>query len=603
MQNCWCHRPQPETCGQGSLYTDLLVNTVKEGGIFTMPATTHRSDDWKMLTLVGLADRLAAKTAKEKDSGANDARKKRWAGSKLVLRFIFRKLIQPGSQAAAIKGLRDLDEARIKALERFNAGMPETKRLKSPVGAFIPAAPEDILKAFCHVALRVRATCIRASVSDICWHTFRHVVAPQLAAHLYNLEREYPKDECWPSDQSAKGQGPVEKWRHPSQLLRGVESGGFSRKQLQSKGPSLSIALLKQKAYVKGSEMSPCCEKTSILLRALLQLCADDDGDWSKCVSMSGVLLRLMDAYGQQVHQGIGDIHQTHLNTANMAAFTDLACAPIIAELNQEGKTLDRKINLPQTRRRILSYAPLITDPSSAELDMDFSGAVSMIRKRINKDDGDEWARACMGYAYYMSRRCLITAPETAETHQASELTYDLMERAFKTGNPETKQIALRYLAGFATNPRFRCTSLAQHKAKDWVATYMEAMPKGMAHLFLGRLAYIKGDTQEAIGLYQRMFVRALPKEFSDEATGVTHPLEDHEALAYLIPECYTLAGLLLRNDNGKPEEESLLQKQIRRAGVAHFGIDCDWSKEAERIKAGFEYRKGLFSGRVTPQS
>jgi hypothetical protein len=111
------------------------------------------------------------------------------------------------------------------------------------------------------------------------------------------------------------------------------------------------------------------------------------------------------------------------------------------------------------------------------------------------------------------------------------------------------------------------------------------------------------GDTQGAIGRYQKMFLRALPKEFSDEATSVTHPLEDHEALAYLIPECYALAGLLLRNENDKHGEESLLQKQIRRAGVAHFGIDCDWPKEAERIKDGFEFRKGLLSGRAAPQS
>jgi tetratricopeptide (TPR) repeat protein len=568
-----------------------------------MPEAPTRSDDWKMLTLVGLADRLTAKMAPEKNQAANDARKKRWAGSKLVLRFIFRKLIRPGSQAAAIRGLRDLDEARIKALEGFNSGMPDTKRLKSPVGAFIPAAPEDILKAFCHVALRVRATCIRASVSDICWHTFRHVVAPQLAAHLYNLEREYPKDECWPRDQSAKGQGPVEKWRRPSQLLRGVESGDFSRKQLQSKGPLLSIALLKEKAFVMGSEMSPCCEKTSILLRALLQVCADDDEDWSRCVSMSGVLLRLMDAYGQQVHQGLGDVNQTHLDGSNMSAFVDFACAPIIGDLNAAGKTLDRKINLPQTRRKILSYAPLITDPSSAQLDADFSGAVKALRGRINKDEGDEWARACMGYAYYMSRRCLITAVDCEETRQASELTYDLMERAFMKGNPDTQQIALRYLAGFTTNPRFRCTSLAQHKAKEWATLYKKTSPKGMAQLFLGRIAFISGDTDDAIELYQKMFLRALPREFSDEAAGILHPLEDHEALAYLIPECYTLAGLLLRNDNDKPGEESLLQKQIRRAGVAHFGIDCDWPKEAERIKIGFDYRKGLLSGRVTPRS
>ncbi len=556
-----------------------------------------------MLTLVGLADRLAAKTAMEKDSGANDARKKRWAGSKQILRFILKKLFQPGSQAAAIRGLRDLDEARIKAIEVFKSRMPDTERLKAPAGAFNPASPEDILKAFCHVSLRVRATCIQANISDISWHTFRHVVAPQLAAHLRNLEREHHKDDCWPLDQSAKGQGPVEKWRRPGQLLRGVTDGSFTRKQLQSKGPLLSIALLKNTARTAGTEVPQCCAKTSILLRSLLQLCADDDEDWERAMNMAGVLLRLMDAYGQQVHQGIGDINQTRLDGSSLAAFTDLACAAIISELNQEGKTLDRRINLPQTRRRILSYAPLITDPSSAELDMDFTGAVTMIRKRINRDEGDEWARTCMGYAYYMSRRCLITAPKTKEAELASELTYDLMERAFKTGNPDTQQIALRYLAGFATNPRFRCTPLAQQKAKEWVAIYKEASPKGMAHLFLGRLAFIKGDTEAAIGLYQKMFLRALPKEFSDEATGVTHPLEDHEALAYLIPECYTLAGLLLRNDHDKPGEESLLQKQIRRAGVAHFGIECDWPKEAERIKAGFEYRKGLLSGRAAPLS
>ena len=568
-----------------------------------MPTANPRSDDWKMLTLVGLADRLTAKMAPEKNQAANDARKKRWAGSKKVLRFILRKFIQPGSQAAAIRGLRDLDEARIKAIEAFKLRMPDTGRLKVPAGAFTPASPEDILKAFCHVALRVRATCIHASIGDISWSTFRYVVAPQLAAHLCNLEREYPRDECWPCDQSAKGQGPVDKWRRPGDLLRGVADGSFNRKQLQSKGPSLSIALFKDKALATGTVTPECCAKTSILLRALLQLCANDEADWNRAINMSGVLLRLMDEYGQQVRQGIGDIYPTDLNSASMAAFADLACAPIIAELNEEGKTLDRKINLPQTRRRILSYAPLITDPSSSELDMDFPGAVSMIRKRINKDEGDEWARACMGYAYYMSRRCLITAPETAETHQAAELTYDLMERAFKTGNPDTQQIALRYLAGFATNPRFRCTSLAQQKAREWVASYKKASPNGMAHLFLGRLAFINGDTKEAINKYQRMFVRALPKEFSDEATGVMHPLEDHEALAYLIPECYALAGLLLQNDNSKPGEESLLQKQIRRAGVAHFGIDCDWPKEAERIKAGFEYRIGLLSGRVIPQS
>jgi hypothetical protein len=41
---------------------------------------------------------------------------------------------------------------------------------------------------------------------------------------------------------------------------------------------------------------------------------------------------------------------------------------------------------------------------------------------------------------------------------------------------------------------------------------------------------------------------------------------------------------------------ESELQKQIRRAGVAHFGIECNWQLEAQRIMAGFAYRKELLA-------
>jgi hypothetical protein len=568
-----------------------------------MPEATPRSDDWKMLTLVGLADRLAARTSVGKDQKANDARKNRWAASKSILRYILNRLKTPGKQAAAIRGLRDLDEAYRKAIEGFSARAPDAKLLKAPAGAQAPAAPEDILKAYCHVALRARATCTRASISDIIWHSFRQVVAPQIAAYLQILEKDFPKKESWPRDQSAKGADETDKWNLPSALLSAVRDGHFERRLLQSSGPALSLTEFKNKAEQCCKGEPTCRAKAAVLLRVLLQFCADNEADWTKARSMAGVILQSMEAYGQQVLQCSGVAAGPQLVGHNMADFIDAVCAPIIAELGKGEGTLDRTINLPQTRRRILAYANLVTTPSYAELDMDFSGSVKSLRERIKKENGDSWASACMGYASYMRGKCLIDSTETPESQQASELTYELMERAFETGNPDTQQIALRYLAGFTTNPRFRCTALAQHKAKEWIGLYKKTSPKGMSHLFLGRLAFINGDTPAAIGFYQRMFVRALPKEFSDEAAGVLHPIEDHEALAYLIPECYALAGIMLSNEKQNADEESELQKQIRRAGVAHFGIVCEWPKEAKRIMAGFEYRKGLLTGRVTPKS
>lgn len=573
-----------------------------------MPATSEQINDWKMLTLVGLADRIVARTTPGKSQQANDARKNRWRTSKKILRYILRKLSGQGSQAAAIRGLRDLDEAREKALEKFRERMPDGRNFlkhddaKQAAYAFEPADPELILKAFCFVALRARSTVSEAKIEDIVWHSFKHVVAPQLAAHLFMLEKT-GDDPVWPKDYSAKEKGiALNDWSKPSELLRAVVDGTFDRRKLQPKGPSLSLAEFKAKCEELQASYSPDRVKAAILLRVLLQLCSDTNENWERARSMAGVILLNFANYDQQINQTLGKLERTDLSAGSLAEFADLVSATVSTELSSQGTQLDRQFNLPQTRRRILLFAPYITDPSSAELDSDFEGAVKMLRTQINRKTGDEWARACMGYAYYMSRRCLIRdvksnmREDTDRTTQASELTYDLMVRAFETGAPATQQIALRYLAGFCTNPRFRCTALALKKAQDWVKHYEKISPKGMANLFKARIAFVANDSSNAMRLYQETFLRALPPEFDDGPRRASSVLEDHEALAYLLPECYALAGELLKGKTDTSGDESGLQKQIRRAAVAHFGVECNWQLEAKRVIAGFAYRKGLLA-------
>lgn len=587
----------------------LLENVLKQVAIVGMAESNVPPNDWKLLTLVGVADRLVARTSLEKDPEESNARKNRWSASKKIIAYILRKLSSPGNQAAAIKGLRDLDEAREKALCKFNDRMPDgrpdskAKSADSTPLTFEPASPEIILKAFCYVALRVRSTATEAQLADIVWHTFRHVVAPQLAAHLFLLERTFASKEAWPKDYSAKGSADAkEAWSKPSALLRGVVDGTFDRRQLQANGPLLSISEFKAKALSAESKCDQNCAKAALLLRILLQQCADTEAEWHRAQSMAGIVLRFFDAQDQQVNQGLGSAERVDLSAATMAEFSDLTSAAVNADLNQKCNHLDRKLNLPQTRRRILSFTPFITDPSSAELDSDFDSAVRMLRLRIDKNEGDEWARACMGYAYYMSRRCLVSTDKRTGTGsddiagQAASLTYDLMVRAFNVGAPATQQIALRYLTGFCTNPRFRCSALAQKNSEEWVKAYRKSSPKGMANLFKARLAYIKNDRATALKLYRDMFLRALPAGFNDPLKRSATPLEDHEALAYLLPECYTLAGVLLSEKTPDVGAESELQKQIRRAGVAHFGIECNWQLEAQRIMAGFAYRKELLA-------
>jgi len=564
------------------------------------------SNDWKMLTLVGLADRLVARTSVEKDPLANNARKNRWSASKSILRFILKRFSRESSQDIAVQRLRNLDDARTKAIAAFKGRMPDGRaRYKSALAkgaslAFEPAEPEVILKAFCFVALRVRSTATNAELEDIVWHSFRHVVAPQLAAHLFLIEGAFPEKSQWPKDHSAKGTSESkDTWSRPSDLLRSVADGSFGRALLQPSGPLLSLAEFKQTA----AKYEYDCTQAALLLRVLLQFCANNDEDWKLAQGMAKVLLRQIADYGQQAHQALGYATRTDLSAATLAEFSDLASATIHAELHQTSTHLDRSLNLPQTRRRILSYTPYITDPSSAELDTDFEGAVTMLKARlVSGQRDDEWARSCMGYAYYMSRRCLIQvdgvagAGEERLSTQAAELTYDLMARAFEIGAPATQQIALRYLAGFCTNPRFRCTALAQESAKGWIKQYEASSAKGLAKLFRARLAYAAGDNAKAVRLYQEIFMRALPAELSEASKRATAVLEDHEALAYLLPECYALAGELLGQKATRTDGETDLQRQIRRAGVAHFGIECNWQLEAKRILTGFAYRKNLLT-------
>jgi hypothetical protein len=569
-----------------------------------MPDTSEQSNDWKMLTLVGLADRLVARTSSGKSKQANEERKNRWRASKNIFRYILRKISAQGSQAAAIRGLRDLDDAREKALAKFKERMPDARSflknsdLSQAAFAFDPADPELILKAFCFVALRVRSTASAAKFEDVVWHSFKHVVAPQLAAHLFLLENSTDVSQ-WPKDYSAKETGVVfSGWSKPSDLLHAVVSGAFDRKNLQPKGPLLSLSEFKVKCAESSFDQNRI--KAAILLRVLLQFCSNSDENWGRARSMAGVILGHYLSYDQQVSHAIGSTARTDLSAGSLANFADLASVTVSDELNLQGAVLDRQLNLPQTRRRILRFVEDVTNPSPSDIAADFDGASKALRLKLNSNTGDEWARACMGYAYYMSRRCIVQVTETgiieatSVDNEAAGLTYDLMERAFEIGAPATQQLALRYLAGFCTNPRFRCTALAQKNAKGWVEKYEKVSRRGMINLFKARIAFIANDNSKAVRLYQETFLRALPPEFDDGPRRASSVLEDHEALAYLLPECYALAGEILKHSAGDEGIESALQKQIRRAGVAHFGVECKWKLESKRVMAGFTYRRGL---------
>ena len=227
----------------------------------------------------------------------------------------------------------------------------------------------------------------------------------------------------------------------------------------------------------------------------------------------------------------------------------------------------------------------------------------------------DEACIRAFGWAYLWSRHLLLGRAEdkrmetpefTATQDKAGELLEDLLYQVYCHGEkPEYRQLALRYMAGFLTNPRFVRPKILRsgdhQKAKGYIKLMKdEGLPGGLISMMLARLhlhaAFAESGKpgfaaplQAALATYAETLKSISATEHSDN-------MMDGEVAAWAIPEMRYAVELLKKtvaekgNDKkSKTSELERIQKALDMVGEMQFGVYFNQEEEAGRLKTGLE--------------
>ena len=227
----------------------------------------------------------------------------------------------------------------------------------------------------------------------------------------------------------------------------------------------------------------------------------------------------------------------------------------------------------------------------------------------------DEACIRAFGWAYLWSRHLLLgraedkrmETPEFKATQdKAGELLENLLFQVYHHAEkPEYRQLALRYMAGFLTNPRFVRPKILRsgdhQKAKGYIKLMKdEGLPGGLISMMEARLhlhaAFAESGKpgfaaplQAALATYAETLKSISATEHSDN-------MMDGEVAAWAIPEMRYAVELLKKtvtekgNDKkSKTSELERIQKALDMVGEMQFGVYFNQEEEAGRLKTGLE--------------
>ena len=227
----------------------------------------------------------------------------------------------------------------------------------------------------------------------------------------------------------------------------------------------------------------------------------------------------------------------------------------------------------------------------------------------------DEACIRAFGWAYLWSRHLLLgrtddkrmeTAEFKATQDKAGELLENLLYQVYRHAEkPEYRQLALRYVAGFLTNPRFvrpKALQAGEHqKAKGYVQLMAEeALPGGLVSMMEARLALHAAFACRG----KKPFTKALHNALSTyaetlksiSATEHSDNMMDGEVAAWAIPEMRYAVELLKLTiaDKGnerksKVSELERIQRALDMVGEMQFGVYFNQEEEAGRLEKGLK--------------
>jgi hypothetical protein len=242
-----------------------------------------------------------------------------------------------------------------------------------------------------------------------------------------------------------------------------------------------------------------------------------------------------------------------------------------------------------------------------------FDGLQALTGKKIKLPD--EACIRAFGWAYLWSRHLLLgrsddkrmeAAVFKATQDKAGALLENLLYQVYcHAEKPEYRQLALRYVAGFLTNPRFvrPLTLRFDHhsKAKAYVEEMAKAgLPGGLISMMKARLELHRAFALEKKSGFAEALHAALAT-YADtlksiSATEHSDNMMDGEVAAWAIPEMRYAVELLKRTVTEKGNEKKSkiselerIQKALDMVGEMQFGVYFNQEEEAGRLEKGLK--------------
>lgn len=584
----------------------------------SMRPRSGKPPEWLDLTFVRLANKLARKLGGSADVSDDPFTKINLMTGKFS-EWVSARFLDRRFEKAAARRLSELEDARKYAADTFAKAVPDCRLscgTDIPAGyGCAPADPVLVLRTFCNVVIRVHTSLPQANMTDVAFAAFRCVALPQLHAHLSRIEAKVAAD-LWPELNGNDGNElfPVPS-RTPSGLVRMVVDGLLARRHFDSSSPKLRHPVLDTNAINREKDKELAAQRNlafqaSELLWLLFRKAATSDSTWEAARRLAEEYLAINEESGQQVATGLGQT-QLEFSAMNLAELCDRAHQTALASFGGIISSTAGK-SFPQIRRQILFYASQAGNPTEAEIRGNFAGSIDRLKDRLPTLPPSE----CLAYAYHFSKKTTLRLNSEGQLEddpiklRAAELTCSLLASAAATSDRDIRAVALRYLAGYVSNPRFICSAKNLEECPDWIDQYEKGEPGSLlVKHFRARYLLASGKEEAAAVNYRVLFVRAMPSgELKAGPSGPlglmlarsqSQQLTDMECISYLLPECYALAGRLLDGKKQPSDAETNMQRDIRRISEAHFGVSCkDWRLEEARIVAGFALRSRLLGVR-----
>ena len=282
-------------------------------------------------------------------------------------------------------------------------------------------------------------------------------------------------------------------------------------------------------------------------------------------------------------------------------------------------------INCARSRFGLLRYAYLMAKEAE-EFREDFTkgqrAAAALVLQLEESEMGkipDVLANQAFGWAYLLSRVNLlgrksgVPASAHSDPSASAKLLYDLLnELRLKAASETHRTLALRYLVGFMTNPRFiKPLSKIRVDPKSNKGSYysetieglikdaskMPIMPQSIILLAKARIAlhyaYLhRGDAGRQVQELQSCldhYAGILRQLDQPTASGIM----DGEVIAWALPEMYYAIDLLKQHDEDSINDWRDVQEALQVLGEMQYGVFFNPKEELERVAEGLRIAIG----------